>query len=98
MDNNINILEWQDFEYKHLLIFFHLDQRTTVGDRQVAASWSDTGNVHIWDLSDPLQALESPAAMAKYMRQNNSKPLYTFNGHVAEGYALDWSPTVPGKN
>eukprot|EP00057_Strongylocentrotus_purpuratus_P020692 XP_011675166.1 PREDICTED: glutamate-rich WD repeat-containing protein 1 isoform X1 [Strongylocentrotus purpuratus] len=71
-------------------------RRTTVGDRQVAASWSDTGNVHIWDLSDPLQALESPAAMAKYMRQNNSKPLYTFNGHVAEGYALDWSPTVPG--
>ncbi|XP_063961364.1 glutamate-rich WD repeat-containing protein 1-like [Lytechinus pictus] len=69
---------------------------TTLGDKQIAASWADTGNVHIWDLSEPLQAIESPAAMAKYMKQNNSKPLYTFSGHVTEGYALDWSPTVPG--
>ncbi|XP_071482463.1 glutamate-rich WD repeat-containing protein 1-like [Diadema antillarum] len=69
---------------------------TTIADKPVAASWSDTGKVHIWDLSDPLQAIESPVAMAKYMKQDSPKPLYTFSGHQTEGFALDWSSTVPG--
>ncbi len=53
---------------------------------EIVATWSDTGNVYAWDISPYANALENsqPAPAT-----NN--PLYTFNGHTQEGYALDWS-------
>ncbi len=78
-------------------IFLHL-QSTVINDRKIAATWSDTGKVHIWDLSRLLQAVNDSSVMAAYTRnQESPKALFTFNGHMTEGFAMDWSPIVPGK-
>lgn len=71
---------------------------TQHGDKNFAASWSDKGKVHIWDLNKPLQAVNDPMVMASYVKneESNIKPLFTFTGHQTEGFALDWSQTMPG--
>ena len=65
----------------------------------MAASWSETGKVHIWDLTRPLQAVNDSHEMAEYSRsQESPAPLFTFAGHQVEGFAMDWSPTTPGQH
>lgn len=65
----------------------------------MAASWSELGRVNIWNLMPQLQVVDSPQMLAQYNKdnkQNTVTPIFTFNGHKTEGFALDWSPTVPG--
>lgn len=70
---------------------------SVVGDRPIAASWSETGKVHLWDITLPLQAVNDHNVMRNYIENKQSpRPLYTFNGHTTEGFALDWSPTTAG--
>ncbi|EXX78489.1 Rrb1p [Rhizophagus irregularis DAOM 197198w] len=63
-------------------------------DLQIAASWADTGKVHIWDLSPVVKALDTKGYQ---ISQKSSKPLYTIESHSTEGFAMDWSGTVPGR-
>ncbi|GES92196.1 glutamate-rich WD repeat containing [Rhizophagus clarus] len=63
-------------------------------DLQIAASWADTGKVHIWDLSPIVKALDTRGYQ---ISQKSSKPLYTIESHSTEGFAMDWSGTVPGR-
>jgi len=66
---------------------------TQVGeDTTLAASWSDTGKVHIWDLSHFLRGLDFPQH-----DKPPTGPLYTSGVHPTEGFSLDWSPTTPGR-
>ncbi|UJR15351.1 hypothetical protein I4U23_002300 [Adineta vaga] len=70
---------------------------TVINDRKIAATWSDTGKVHIWDLSRLIHAVNDSSVMASYTRnQESPKALFTFNGHMTEGFAMDWSPVAPG--
>ncbi|CAF3302218.1 unnamed protein product [Rotaria socialis] len=70
---------------------------TVINDRKIAATWSDAGKVHIWDLSRLIHAVNDSSVMAAYVRnQESPRPLYTFSGHTNEGFAMDWSPTIPG--
>lgn len=58
------------------------------------------GRVNIWDLRKQIQAVTSMQHLAKYRNDNEiieSKPVYTFSGHLSEGFAIDWSQTKPGK-
>jgi ribosome assembly protein RRB1 len=57
----------------------------------LAAAWSATGSVGIWDLTPALAAVDD----GKSARHTTHQPDFTFQGHAEEGYALDWSPTVP---
>ena len=67
----------------------------TLGMTTVAAAWSETGKVGIYNLTTCLQKLEEPARGKEWYRES-SPPLFDFKGHLTEGYALNWSPTVPG--
>lgn len=74
-------------------------QTTIAGNTILAASWSEMGKVHVWDLKEQIQAVNDMKLLAKY-RQNDSsvksKPVFTFSGHQSEGFALDWCTTAEG--
>jgi hypothetical protein len=63
-------------------------------DLQIAASWADTGKVHIWDLSPTMKSLDTKGYQ---IPQKSLKPIYTVESHSIEGFAMDWSGTVPGR-
>lgn len=70
---------------------------TQRGQQSLAAVWSEKGQVEIFDLQPQLNAVLSPAAMAAFInKQKEATSLFSFSGHMTEGFALDWSPTVPG--
>lgn len=55
-----------------------------------AASWAETGKVHIWDVRPLIEALDVPGYTLDRKRTNN--PAYTVNTHGrAEGFAMDWA-------
>jgi ribosome assembly protein RRB1 len=56
------------------------------------ASWSDSGRVHIWDLSDHVRVLEGPLPVGMKPPAFNMPPVFTCSQHSCEGFALDWSP------
>lgn len=71
---------------------------TRCGDVPLAACWSEKGQVEIFDLQPQLEAVHNSAAMATFVnQQKEAKALFSFSGHMTEGFALDWSPTVPGR-
>lgn len=54
--------------------------------------------MNIWDLREQLNAIEDPAMLTAYRnkRDGDIKPLYTFKGHLSEGFGLDWCRTELG--
>ncbi|XP_077973046.1 glutamate-rich WD repeat-containing protein 1-like [Styela clava] len=73
-------------------------RNTKFGATNLAATWSERNSVHIWDLSKQLAAVDNAGMMQQFLRvdQKKSVPLYSFGGHLAEGFAMDWSPTAAG--
>ena len=68
-----------------------------IEEKTLAATWADTGKVHIWDLTRPMNAVNDSNIMSAYTRNLESPAaLFTFSGHQVEGYAMDWCPMVPG--
>lgn len=71
---------------------------TQRGEQSLAAVWSAKGQVEIFDLQPQLEAVHSSAAMATFIKQQKeATALFSFSGHMTEGFALDWSPLAPGK-
>ncbi|KAF4088418.1 hypothetical protein AMELA_G00081680 [Ameiurus melas] len=71
---------------------------TQNGEQSLAAVWCEKGQVEIFDLRPQLEAVHSSAAMAAFIKQNKeATPLFSFSGHMTEGFAIDWSPKVPGR-
>ncbi|CAM9169523.1 unnamed protein product [Choristocarpus tenellus] len=58
----------------------------------MVSTWSETSDIHIWDIKQQLVSFEKGAP-------KNSKvdPTFTFGGHPEEGFAMDWSPVEAGK-
>ncbi|MCL4139445.1 UNVERIFIED_CONTAM: hypothetical protein GTU68_002117 [Idotea baltica] len=46
-------------------------------------------------MSAMLEAVDDANAMADFQNTQHT-PLYSFNGHGVEGFALDWAPSMPG--
>lgn len=73
-------------------------QVTSLDKHTIAATWSEAGSVHIWDITKHALLLDTPtAASAKMLKGHKENPLFTFSGHQSEGYALDWSKTIKGR-
>lgn len=64
----------------------------------ICASWADNGYVQVWDFSSQISSLaESTATVSNgATTASNQAPLVKYK-HKDEGYALDWSPLVPGR-
>ncbi|XP_071442466.1 glutamate-rich WD repeat-containing protein 1 [Hetaerina americana] len=75
---------------------------TQINQAVLCASWSELGRVSIWDLSPQLRAVQNSYALEMYCNKVNPendserKPIYTFTGHLSEGFGIDWCPTMPG--
>ncbi|KAJ8036942.1 Glutamate-rich WD repeat-containing protein 1 [Holothuria leucospilota] len=70
---------------------------TIISGKHIAATWADTGRVHIWNISPAIESFEYQASGSKMTKDDGKVlPVYTFTGHQIEGFALDWSPTVEG--
>ncbi|XP_039191007.1 glutamate-rich WD repeat-containing protein 1 [Crotalus tigris] len=71
---------------------------TELGKTQIAAAWSEKGQVDIYDLQHLLVAVSDPQAMAVFLQEEQAKikPIFSFTGHMSEGFAMDWSPKKPG--
>ncbi|KAJ2365613.1 Ribosome assembly protein rrb1 [Coemansia sp. RSA 2611] len=55
----------------------------------LAATWADTGKVHIWDIKKLMESFETPGTQVP---ASVHQPLFTVASHGrTEGYAMDWS-------
>ncbi|XP_021894314.1 glutamate-rich WD repeat-containing protein 1 [Carica papaya] len=65
----------------------------------ICASWADSSHIQVWDFSSHLNALAESATEGSHGTSSvfNQAPLMNFSGHKDEGYAIDWSPIVPGR-
>eukprot|EP00794_Sanderia_malayensis_P012664 gene12664-13964_t len=66
-------------------------------NRHIVSTWADTGKVHIWDVADQVNALDTPGSSKNQQFGDKVKPLFTFSGHQDEGFAMDWSCASPGR-
>ncbi|KAI7860055.1 WD40-repeat-containing domain protein [Circinella umbellata] len=63
-------------------------------EKHIASTWSETGKVHIFDLSPYMKSLDVPGTTLP----KSNKPFATINNHGRyEGYAMDWSPLDTGR-
>lgn len=55
-----------------------------------AATWAETGKVHIWDIRPLIESLDTPGYSSDKAR--TGKPTFTINSHgYTEGFAMDWA-------
>ncbi|XP_012284860.1 glutamate-rich WD repeat-containing protein 1 [Orussus abietinus] len=72
-----------------------------VGNTTLAASWSELGRVNIWNLNEQLKRLDDDVLPAPNRKKaskvdSEAKPIFTFKGHLSEGFAVDWCDTDAG--
>jgi len=60
----------------------------------LTATMSESSDVYIHDITPHLDSFDTPGST---ITAQQNKPLSTIRAHKAEGYAVDWSSTVPGK-
>lgn len=58
--------------------------------------WNSTGKVQIWNVTGALEKIESLDPAVRSVKMDSEKPLFSFDGHSSEGFALDWSRLTPG--
>lgn len=59
----------------------------------LTATMTESSNVFIHDITPHLASFDNPGTT---ISAQQNKPISTIRAHKSEGYALDWSPTVPG--
>ncbi|KAH8653833.1 WD40-repeat-containing domain protein [Xylariales sp. PMI_506] len=61
--------------------------------KTLVATMTESSQVFIHDISPHLASFDNPGTV---ITPQQNKPLSTIRAHKSEGYALDWSPLVPG--
>ena len=59
----------------------------------LTATMAESSQVLIHDVTPHLASFDNPGST---ITPQQNKPISTIRAHKSEGYALDWSPTVPG--
>ncbi|PFH57861.1 hypothetical protein XA68_14480 [Ophiocordyceps unilateralis] len=58
----------------------------------LTATMTESTNVLIHDVTPHLASFDNPGTI---ITSQQNKPIFTIKTHKSEGYAVDWSPTVP---
>ncbi|KHN81220.1 Glutamate-rich WD repeat-containing protein 1 [Toxocara canis] len=66
-----------------------------LGDSRVCAVWNDLAKVQLWNLNGALKEINEMEGGSRSVKIRE-RPLFSFVGHRAEGYALAWSPVELG--
>ncbi|XP_050702903.1 glutamate-rich WD repeat-containing protein 1-like [Eriocheir sinensis] len=72
---------------------------TTINNIQLAAAWSELGQVNIYNLTSLIQDIEEGRGGGGGGGGGHTRddpPMFTFRGHKTEGFAVDWSSAMPG--
>ncbi|KAG7360361.1 G-protein beta-subunit [Nitzschia inconspicua] len=66
--------------------------------QNIVATWSDTGKVNLYDISDIRARFEASEGRGANYVSTGSKngPVFTYGGHKVEGFAMDWSAKEEG--
>ncbi|WJX44596.1 hemolysin III domain membrane protein [Trifolium repens] len=70
--------------------------RSMTQNPHICASWAESGYVQIWDMSSHITALAETEIEGIQGVDAVQVPIQKFK-HKDEGYAIDWSPLVPGR-
>lgn len=71
----------------------------------VVATWSDQKRVNLYNIQPVLNTFERSSGLTSSGNKSNNStlfnsknagPFFTYQGHNAEGYAMDWSPLTRG--
>jgi len=68
--------------------------RSMMQHPHILATWSDQKMVYIWDTEKLLKSLDKPPDR---LLPTTLQPIFSFQGHHDEGFAMDWSPTMAGR-
>ena len=53
------------------------------------ATWSDSGSVHVWDITKHALLIDTPGGAKGGSKAINEQPIYSFSGHqVSEGVCV----------
>ncbi|CCG81641.1 WD repeat protein Rrb1 [Taphrina deformans PYCC 5710] len=64
----------------------------------LVASMNESGHVYIHNIEAHIQSLDSNTTNTSILKDASlNRPIHTIKSHASEGYALDWSPLIPGK-
>ena len=72
----------------------------------IVATWSETSDVHVFDVSSQLVALDASSGAAdgggggssgKGNKGDGKSPVFTYTGHKEEGFAMAWSSVKAGR-
>lgn len=66
-------------------------QVATLGNSRVCAVWNELAKVQLWNLNGALKEVSGMEGASRSVKLRE-RPLFSFVGHRAEGYALAWSP------
>ena len=50
----------------------------------------------IWSLNQCIEKVNQPGGNTDKDQRESTSPLFNFQGHQSEGFAMNWSPTMPG--
>ncbi|CAG5136327.1 unnamed protein product [Candidula unifasciata] len=71
---------------------------TNISGHVVSASWSEHGVVYIYDVTSHVSVLDTPDKIEEFEASGSqASPLFAFDGHQMEGYALAWSRNDAGR-
>ncbi|VDN03314.1 unnamed protein product [Thelazia callipaeda] len=71
---------------------------TTIGQSKVCSAFSSQGKVTLWNLTQAVDELNNIERNDRIIKRPRDRPLFSFVGHQAEGYALSWSPLKMGRH
>ena len=88
-----NISEYlssSNFKFKLDRSFYDSFFSNFTDDNTFCSTWSENGNVYVWELSKAIKAISSDKLMNSF-NAKSVEPVFTFKGHSKEGFAIDWS-------